>query len=262
MFEKFTENALSVILAAQKESKQLNDNFVGTEHILLGLLIENSASAQILNSFGINLEKTRNEIVQISCKGSGGGDVKTPFVGSKELIPFSVFAKELLKMALSEAMKREQPVTQLHLLLALTCINGKHVDIFKNLNIDVDKINKYTTEKVNNIELKLKNHTFIFSFGYILFMIVLLIFSYALLNNLIVSLRLTCNNLIAMIAIVIITFFVRNNLIFNFGFCHMPVYLARLIRIVCLIIGILFISVLILAIAISVMIFIGKYRYS
>lgn len=253
MFEKFTDNAIKVMSTAREEARKRNHNFIGTEHILLGLFIENSKSAQILNLFQVNLEKILNELRDFSDKDA--------FAQSGPIL-FTQSAKELLEMASAEARKREQPITELHLLLAITCTKGSHLDIFQNLNIDVDNVKKCATEEVNNLELKLKNYSFYFSFGYILFIIVLLFFSYVLLNDLILSLRLTFNNFIAMIGIVIISFLIRNNLIFRFGVGQLPFKLTQLIRVICFIIGILFISVLVLTIIISVAVFLGKHKYS
>ena len=88
MFEKFTEKALHTIMSAQDESRRLNHNFVGTEQILLGLLCPNLSSASILNSQGLSIENTRNEVEKIIGKGSGT-DIEIPFTDN---------AKKLLKM--------------------------------------------------------------------------------------------------------------------------------------------------------------------
>ena len=74
MFEKFTSNAIEVIMSAQTEARKFNNSFVGTEHILLGLLTKDTKSAQILNSLGLDIEKTRNEVENLLGKNSGIND--------------------------------------------------------------------------------------------------------------------------------------------------------------------------------------------
>lgn len=148
MFEKFTETALKIIMAAQKEARILNNNFVGTEHILLGLLAEKSQAQEILNCLGCN----QNNIMETIEKGS---DV----VGVE--IPFTSEAKELFQKAWTEAKKYEQPITELHLLIALTYSEGKHLQSFKDLNIDIDKIKTLSLERAKNFEIKRNNLIFI-----------------------------------------------------------------------------------------------------
>ena len=99
------------------------------------------------------------------------------------------------------------------------------------------------------------------SFSYVLFMIILLLISFVLLNDLISSLTLSNNSIISIIGLIIIAFLVRNSLVYTFGVGQVPIKLLQLIRIICLVIGILFISILILSSAIFVIITIAKYKY-
>ena len=140
MFEKFTSKAIEVIMSAQAEAKKLNNNFVGTEHILLGLLAKDNASAQILNSLGADLEIARSEVEKIFSK-------KSSIINDE--IPFTQLAKELLQNAYSEAKKFKQPISELHLLLSLVYLKGRHLDILKFMNIDVDKIKNCVEEKLD-----------------------------------------------------------------------------------------------------------------
>ena len=179
MFEKFTDIAVKVMLVAQEEARKLNQNFVGTELILLGLLHENLSSAEILNSQGLSIENTRNEVEKIIGKGTGS-DVEIPFTDN---------AKKLLENAWIEASKFNQPITELHLLLALTYSQGKHLEIFKTFNIDIDKIKTNIEEKIGKLAVKV-NNKFITA-CYLLLIIMLFIFSFVLLSDLISSLTLT-----------------------------------------------------------------------
>lgn len=254
MFEKYTSKAIEVIMSAQAEAKKLNNNFVGTEHILLGLLTKDTASAQILNSLGADLEIARKEVEKIFSKKSSIIDDK---------IPFTQLAKDLLQNAYSEAKKFKQPISEWHLLLALVCLEGRHLDILKFMSIDVDKIKNCVEEKLEKVEIQdsiWKNNR-ITPFSYILFIIILLLISFVLLNDLISSLTLTNNNIISIIELIIITFLVRNSLVFTFGVGQVPSRLIQLIQIICLVIGVLFISVLILSSTIFIIMTIAKYKY-
>src|SRR5690349_11922144 len=64
MFERYTERARQVIVLAQQESRELAHNYIGTEHILLGLLAEeHGIGAQVLNTLDVTLDKARKKVV-------------------------------------------------------------------------------------------------------------------------------------------------------------------------------------------------------
>ena len=91
MFEYFTENALNAIIAAQKEARRLGRNHVGTEHILLGIMSDNSDIARkILLNKGLTLDKIKLEVENIT--GQGTEDVEPE-------IPFTEHAKKVLQSA-------------------------------------------------------------------------------------------------------------------------------------------------------------------
>lgn len=71
MFERFTDRARRVIVLAQEEARELNHNFMGTEHILLGLIKEGEGvAAKALESMGINLDDVRSEVIEIIGHGT------------------------------------------------------------------------------------------------------------------------------------------------------------------------------------------------
>src|SRR5919199_2789615 len=73
MFERFTERARQVVVLAQEEARTLKHNYIGTEHILLGLVRENEGvAARILLDFDADSEKIRNEVIRM-LSGPGGG---------------------------------------------------------------------------------------------------------------------------------------------------------------------------------------------
>src|SRR5918996_1644042 len=72
MFERFTERARQVVVLAQEEARTLGHNYIGTEHILLGLVRENEGvAARILLDFDADSEKIRNEVIRM-LSGPGG----------------------------------------------------------------------------------------------------------------------------------------------------------------------------------------------
>ena len=96
MGTRFTERAQRVILIAQEEAKRLNHDYVGTEHILLGLIaLGEGVASQVLASLGIDLRKVRAEIEKIV----GLGD-NMMLLGE---IPFTPRAKKVLEYAVEEA---------------------------------------------------------------------------------------------------------------------------------------------------------------
>jgi ATP-dependent Clp protease ATP-binding subunit ClpA len=112
MFERFTEKAIKVIMLAQKESRRLGHNFVGTEQIFLGLIREESGIAgKVLQSMGVNLKQARREVEKIIGRGSGHVAVE---------IPFTPRGKRVLELALKEVRKqRIRKIDTEHLLLGL-----------------------------------------------------------------------------------------------------------------------------------------------
>lgn len=112
MFERFTERARQVVVLAQEEARALRHNYIGTEHILLGLLREfDGVAAQALESLGITLEMVRGDVTRII----GAGEELT-----SAMIPFTPRAKSVLAIALREALGlRHNYIGTEHVLLGL-----------------------------------------------------------------------------------------------------------------------------------------------
>ena len=73
MFERFTDRARRVVVLAQEEARLLNHNYIGTEHILLGLIHEGEGvAARALEGMGISLESVRSQVVEIMERGGQG----------------------------------------------------------------------------------------------------------------------------------------------------------------------------------------------
>jgi len=112
MFERFTDRARRVIVLAQEESRLLNHDFIGTEHVLLGLVEEGEGvAAQALGALGIRLEAVRAEVEEIVGRGDS-----TP----SGHIPFTPRAKKVLELSLREALQfGHNYIGTEHLLLGL-----------------------------------------------------------------------------------------------------------------------------------------------
>jgi ATP-dependent Clp protease ATP-binding subunit ClpC len=96
MFERFTERARQVVVLAQEEARALKHNYIGTEHLLLGLLREEEGiAARVLESLEVTVEEVRAQVANIV----GEGD-EVP--GAQ--IPFTPRAKNVLELALREAL--------------------------------------------------------------------------------------------------------------------------------------------------------------
>ncbi len=97
MFERFTDRARRVVVLAQDEARRLDHNYIGTEHILLGLVQEGEGvAAQALEALGIGLDAVRHQVEEIVGRGKDtpGGH-----------IPFTPRAKKVLELSLREALQ-------------------------------------------------------------------------------------------------------------------------------------------------------------
>jgi len=97
MFERFTDRARRVVVQAQEEARALDHNYIGTEHILLGLVAEgNGVGAQALEALGISLETVRLQVEEAVGRGQ-----HTP----SGHIPFTPKAKKVLELSLRESVQ-------------------------------------------------------------------------------------------------------------------------------------------------------------
>jgi Clp amino terminal domain, pathogenicity island component len=97
MFERFTDQARRVVVLAQEQARLLNHNYIGTEHLLLGLLREgNGVAAKALGALGISLEAVRAQVEETVGQGLGAPTGH---------IPFTPRAKQVLEVSLREALQ-------------------------------------------------------------------------------------------------------------------------------------------------------------
>ena len=135
MFNKFTERARQVILLAKQEAKRFNHDYIGTEHILLGLLREGEGvAAAVLQSLGMNLNNIRLEVEKLVQVGP-----TTVVTGD---LPFTPKAKKVMELAMEEARTLgHNYIGTEHLLLGLIREGeGVASQVFANMGLDLEKV--------------------------------------------------------------------------------------------------------------------------
>jgi ATP-dependent Clp protease ATP-binding subunit ClpA len=129
MFERFTDRARRVLVLAQEEARLLNHNYLGTEHILLGLVHEGEGvAALVLDSFGVGLDTVRQRIKEAVGDSPGAG------VGAP---PFTPRSKKVLELSLREALRLgHNYIGTEHLLLGLVRVDeGLAAQILTQLGV-------------------------------------------------------------------------------------------------------------------------------
>ena len=146
MFERFTDRARRVLVLAQEEARLLNHNFIGTEHLLLGLIHEGEGvAAKALESFGIALEAARRRVEQTI------GPAGSPTSGSP---PFTPRAKKVLELSLREALQLgHNYIGTEHLLLGLVREGeGVAVQVLVSLGADLSLVRQRVIELLSGYD--------------------------------------------------------------------------------------------------------------
>jgi len=131
MFERFTDRARSVVVLAQEEARLLNHDYIGTEHILLGLIHEGEGvAATALESLGISLEAVRQQVQEIVGQGE---------LAPSGHVPFTSRAKKVLELSLREAKRLgHNYIGTEHILLGLVREGeGVGAQVLVNLGADL-----------------------------------------------------------------------------------------------------------------------------
>lgn len=139
MYERFTDRARKVMWLANQEAQRFNHEYVGTEHILLGLVKEGvGVAAHVLASFGIDLRKIRLEVEKLI---QSGPDIVT--IGK---LPQTPGTKKVMELAIEEARElNDNHVGTEHLLLGLLRHNeGVAASVLNNLGVSHDYARVYT----------------------------------------------------------------------------------------------------------------------
>ena len=148
MFEKFTDKARRVVVLAQEEAKLLNHNYIGTEHILLGLIHEGEGvAAKALEALGINLEQVREQVQDIIGQGQ-----QSP----SGHIPFTPRAKKVLELSLREALQLGHSyIGTEHLLLGLIREGeGVAAQVLTKLGADTNKVRQQVIQLLSGYQGK------------------------------------------------------------------------------------------------------------
>jgi ATP-dependent Clp protease ATP-binding subunit ClpC len=143
MFERFTDQARRVVVIAQDEARRLNHDYIGTEHILLGLLRpETGVPAEILASLGVTPEGARAQVV--SAVGMGREQAKGGH------IPFTASAKKILERSLAESMRlHHKSIGTEHLLIALARTDtGRATDVLAALGVRPDDLVRQAEQRL------------------------------------------------------------------------------------------------------------------
>ncbi|AZS42741.1 ATP-dependent Clp protease ATP-binding subunit [Microbacterium oleivorans] len=148
MFERFTDRARRVVVLAQEEAKMLNHNYIGTEHILLGLIHEGEGvAAKALESLGISLDAVREQVQDIIGQGQ-----QQP-TGH---IPFTPRAKKVLELSLREALQLgHNYIGTEHILLGLIREGeGVAAQVLVKLGADLNKVRQQVIQLLSGYQGK------------------------------------------------------------------------------------------------------------
>jgi ATP-dependent Clp protease ATP-binding subunit ClpC len=135
VFERFTERARQVVVLAQDEARALGHNYIGTEHILLGLLREEEGlAARVLESLDVTVEEVRAQVKRLV--GEGDEEIVTG------QIPFTPRAKKVLELALREALSlKHSYIGPEHILLGVVRENdGVAARILLDFGADAETV--------------------------------------------------------------------------------------------------------------------------
>jgi ATP-dependent Clp protease ATP-binding subunit ClpC len=148
MFERFTDRARRVVVLAQEEARMLNHNYIGTEHILLGLLHEGEGvAAKALESLGISLDVVRQQVEEIIGQG------QQALSGH---IPFTPRAKKVLELSLREALQLGHDyVGTEHILLGLIREgDGVAAQVLVTLGADLNRVRQQVIQLLHGYQGK------------------------------------------------------------------------------------------------------------
>ncbi len=146
MFERFTDRARRVLVLAQEEARQLNHSFIGTEHILLGLIHEGEGlAAKALESLGISLEAVRAKVEETI------GPAGTAPTGSP---PFTPRAKKVLELSLREALQLgHNYIGTEHMLLGLVREGeGVAAQVLQSLGADLPRVRQQVIQLLSGYQ--------------------------------------------------------------------------------------------------------------
>src|SRR5213082_4292254 len=143
-FDKFTERARRVLTLAQEEAQRFNHNYIGTEHLLLGLVREgDGVAAKVLNNLGVELSKVRSAVEFIIGRG------EKSISGEIGLTPR---AKKVIELAVEEARRLNHSyIGTEHLLLGLVREGeGIAAGVLESLGVSLEKVRNQVIQVLNS----------------------------------------------------------------------------------------------------------------
>jgi ATP-dependent Clp protease ATP-binding subunit ClpC len=146
MFERFTDRARRVVVLSQEEARILNHDYIGTEHLLLGLIREgHGLAAKAMEPLGISLDSVRQQVEETVSRGQQAPSGH---------IPFTPQAKNVLRLALSESMALDHHyIGTEHILLGLMREgDGVAAQVLAELGADLDQVRQQVRQLLHDYQ--------------------------------------------------------------------------------------------------------------
>ena len=145
MFETFDQQARRVVVLAQEEARTLNHNYIGTEHILLGLIREGGVAAKALEPLGISLDAVRQQVEEIIGRGQQAPSGH---------IPFTKRAKKALELSLRESLQLgHNYIGTEHILLGLLREgDGVAAQVLVKLGADLNRVRQQVIQLLHGYQ--------------------------------------------------------------------------------------------------------------
>jgi dihydroneopterin aldolase len=144
MFERFTEEARETVVLAQEEARHFNHDYVGTEHLLLGLLrLDEATAAQALASLDVTVNRARDQVASIIGYGEEGTDPQ---------VPFTPRSKKVFELGLRESMQLgHSHIGTEHILLGLVRESeGVAALVLSNLGVEADEVRREVIRRLGD----------------------------------------------------------------------------------------------------------------
>jgi ATP-dependent Clp protease ATP-binding subunit ClpC len=148
MFERFTDRARRVVVLSQEEARILDHDYIGTEHLLLGLIREgHGLAAKALESLGISLDSVRQQVEETVGRGRQAPSGH---------IPFTPQAKNVLRLALSESLALDHHyIGTEHILLGLMREgDGVAAQVLAQLGADLDQVRQQVRQLLRDYQAR------------------------------------------------------------------------------------------------------------
>jgi ATP-dependent Clp protease ATP-binding subunit ClpA len=146
VFERFTDRARSVLILAQEEARLLSHSFIGTEHLLLGMIHEGEGvAAKALEALGVELEPVRERVRET---------IQMPVNSTEAGVPFTPRAKKVLELALREALQLGHSyIGTEHLLLGLVREGqGVGIQVLQDLGAEPSRVRQQVIQRLAGYE--------------------------------------------------------------------------------------------------------------